>query len=113
MRERGKEETSPEERTEQEGRKRGKEKILGRGYYPVEIPRFVRRRFQFYYRHEGLRSSRDGRDADLVKDKMRDMRPKKFLKRNCKVCKMGREEGTFKRRTGSIGGSRVLYTHVK
>lgn len=88
-------------RREEEKKKKKKKKRVET--YPVEIPRFVRRQFEFYYRREGLRSPRDvvavGRSETR---KTREERPRekdertrgekawKFQDRNCKLLLKGR-----------------------
>lgn len=51
--------------------------------YPVEIPRFVRRQFEFYYRRVGLRASRDVVDRRSGTRKERENRFENF--RNLKL----------------------------
>lgn len=66
--------------------------------YPVKIPRFVCRQFEFYYRRAwdyDLLETLSTAEAGLVKDE----RLQKFQKRNCKL------QGALKReRKNSYGG---------
>lgn len=57
-RERGKKARARRDAEKRE-KKKGAERRGSGELYPVEIPRFVRRQFEFYYRREGLRSTRD------------------------------------------------------